>query len=96
VSTYRATVRIDDGTLTLARPLTAPDRVVSLIDSMVYDVTQPGADVTSIDLTIETGSESDTPVGDSITATSSEPLPILSGDLDDDEDEVPTMTAGQA
>jgi hypothetical protein len=64
--------------LTVARPLTAPDPVGDMIDSLVYDMTKDGgaaaSGVTSVELTVETSAESDTPVGDSIAATSQQQL----------------------
>lgn len=75
MSTYRATVEVEGDTLHTSRPLTAPDQVVALIDSAVYAVTEDGADLTRVELIIETATESESPIGDSITASSSTPLP---------------------
>jgi hypothetical protein len=86
VSTYRASVRVDDGTLHTSRPLTAPEFVRDLVDSVVYDVTQPerAGQLTSVELVFETPDESDTPIGDGITATSSAPLGAHEAPEDDD------------
>jgi hypothetical protein len=76
VTTYRAQVRVDDGMLHTARPLTAPDEVSDVIESLVFSMRQAaGGDVVAVDVTIETAGTSDTPVGDSVAATSSEPIP---------------------
>lgn len=87
MSTFRARVEVSDDTLTTSRPLTAPEPVRDLIDSAVYAMTDGGAvasGVTSIELTVETSGESDTPIADSISGTSSQPLTSS----DDDEDGV--------
>jgi hypothetical protein len=78
VSTYRTNVRVDDGTLYTARPLTAPEKVADMIDSLIYQVTEVasvGGDVLTVDLTIETAQDSGTPIGDGVVGTSSAPLP---------------------
>jgi hypothetical protein len=89
VSSYSASVRIDDGTLHVSRPLTAPEKVSDMIDALVYGVTSDGpGDVLAVELTIATAGESDHPIGDSIAATSSAPLAGMSRPdetLDDDE-----------
>jgi hypothetical protein len=77
MTTFRASVSVDDDTLTTSRPLTAPEPVGDLIDSAVYAMTDGGAasaGVTSIELTVETSGESDTPIADSVSGTSSQPL----------------------
>lgn len=75
MSTYRATIRIEDGMLHTARPLTAPDVVTTMIDSVVYDIREGGgAEILSAELVVETATDSGTPLGDSIAATSSAPV----------------------
>lgn len=75
MSTYRASVRVDDGTLHTSRPITAPEQVTDLIDSLTYSVARGDVpDVVSVDLTVETSGQSDTPIADSIAGTSSTPL----------------------
>jgi len=88
VTTFRASVRVDDGTLHTSRPLTAPERVADLIDDIAAQV---GGDVLSIDVTVETVGESDTPIGDSVVGTSSTPL--VAAELLDDDDDVPASPA---
>jgi hypothetical protein len=79
VSTYTASVRVDGGTLHTSRPLTAPPKVADMIDSLVYDMSQSdgptAAGVTSVELTVQTSGQSDTPIGDSAQGTTSTPLP---------------------
>jgi hypothetical protein len=99
MSTFRATVRVDDGTLHVSRPLTAPEPVSDMIESIVYAVTsETGFVFRSIDLEVETVEASETPVGDSISATSSTPLPPVppGDDEDDDEDDAALTPGGQA
>lgn len=75
MSTYRASVRVDDGTLHTSRPITAPEAVTDLIDSLTYSVARGDApDVVAVELTVETSGQSETPIADSITGTSSTPL----------------------
>jgi hypothetical protein len=79
VSTYRAQVRVEDGTLHTSRPLLAPDPVTELVESVVYDMTNPDTGraqrgVLSVELVVETGDESQTPIGDSSVGTTSTPL----------------------
>lgn len=98
MTTYRTTVRVDDGMLHTSRPLLAPEKVADMIDSLVYGVTEVasvGGDVLSVELVIETAAMSEHPIGDSVAGTSSTPL--LSA-LDDDEDvaDVPLTPAGQS
>ena len=88
MTTFRASVRVDDGTLHTSRPLTAPERVADLIDDIAAQV---GGDVLSIDVTVETVGESDTPIGDSVVGTSSTPL--VAAELLDDDDDVPASPA---
>lgn len=89
MSTYTASVRVDGDQLTTSRPITAPEQVGDLIDSAVYAMTDGGAaqaGVQSIELTVETSGESETPIGDSIPSTTSTPLeaqPAPSADVDD-------------
>jgi hypothetical protein len=94
VSTYRATVRVEDGMLHTARPLTAPEAVADMLDSIVYAMQDPGRGLLGVEVTVETVEESHTPIGDSVTGSSSTPLPAA----DDDDDEVPALAApgGQA
>lgn len=95
MSTFRASVSVDDDTLTTSRPLTAPEQVGDLIDSAVYAMTDGGAvsaGVTSIELVVEVSGESETPIGDSVSGTSSQPL--TSGD--DDEDGVSATVSPSA
>jgi hypothetical protein len=92
MSTYRARVSVDNGTLRTARPLTGPDSVRDLVDLVVDRIVTSGEESLSVDLVIETPGESDTWIGDSIAATSSTPLPPHTADEDDDE----PVTAGQA
>ncbi len=93
MTTYRASVSVDDDALTTSRPLTAPDAVSRLIEAVALEATDPDSDVRSVELVIETAADSDTPVGDSIAATSSTPLTHGTVD-DDDEDDEPV--GGQA
>lgn len=92
MTTYRASVRVDDDVLHTSRPLTAPEPVRDLIEWTVDRVAESGGEVTSVELAFETAGQSETPVGDSITATSSAPLSIL----DDDEDVGVTVTPSPA
>jgi hypothetical protein len=79
VSTYNASVRVDGGTLHTSRPLTAPEVVADMFDSLVYDMARsdgPAASgVTSVEVTVETSGQSDTPIGDAAQGTTSTPLP---------------------
>ncbi len=89
MSTYRASVEVGDGTLTVSRPLTAPERVVDLVDAVAYAArdARPDDRVT-VTFAIETADESDTPLADSIVGTSSRPLAGHGAD-DEDAAEVP-------
>jgi hypothetical protein len=85
MSTFRASVSVEGDTLTTSRPLTAPEPVGDLIDSAVYQMTDGGAvaaGVTSIELVVDVEGESETPIGDSVSGTSSQPL--TSADVDDE------------
>lgn len=86
MSTYRAIVRVEDGMLHTSRPLTAPDPVREMIDSLEYAARDAGSsgDLT-VDLTVETPGESGTPIGDSVSGTSSTPLAAP----DEDDDDLP-------
>lgn len=79
MSTYTASVRVEGGTLHTSRPLTAPDAVGGMFDSLVYDMSQPdgptASGVTSVEFTVETSGQSDTPIGDAAQGTTSTPLP---------------------
>jgi hypothetical protein len=105
MSTYRATVRIEDGMLHTARPLTAPEHVADLIDSLVYSLQDPerSGGVLAAELSVETAEESTTPIGDSVTGSSSSPVLTAADDDDDVNDDaqpvdVPALTlpSGQA
>lgn len=90
MSTYRASVRVDGDTLTTARPLTAPDEVRDVVDSLVFTVTESGGKLTAVELTFETADESATPIGDDVVGTTSRPLVeptpgTSSGDPDEDD-----------
>jgi hypothetical protein len=95
VTTYRARVSVDDGTLHTSRPLTAPEVVSDMIDSVVYTVREDGArvGVTGVELTFETAGESQTPIGDTIVGTSATPLPGAHEAADDDVDELDVPVA---
>ena len=75
MSTFRARVSVDDGTLHTARPLTAPPQVLRLLELVGLDVADPDSEVTAVELVIETASESEHPIADSVVGTSSAPLP---------------------
>ena len=102
MTTYRATVRVEDDTLHTSRPLTAPEQVGDMIDSLLYDMTKDGGGaaggVVSVEFVIETAGESETPVGDSIAATSSAPLHAATADgaagFSADEDGTSATVAG--
>jgi hypothetical protein len=83
VSTYRASVRVEDDVLHTSRPLTAPAHVQRLLETVALDVADPDTDVTGVELVVETAAESETPIADSIAGTSSTPL-HAAGDDDDD------------
>lgn len=85
MSSYRATVSVEDGTLHVSRPLTAPERVTDLVDSIVWAVIEGGGQLTSVTVGFETSEESGTPIGDGITGTSSAPL--LASPVDDEDDD---------
>jgi hypothetical protein len=76
VSTHSATIQIANGTLTVARPYPADEKVDELIDTLVYSV-RDGDGITGVGITITTSDTppasagdapdaptSDTPVGD--------------------------------
>jgi hypothetical protein len=89
VTTFRALVRVEDGVLHTSRPMTAPEPVSDLIESLVYAVTsETGSVFRTIDLEVETVDVSETPVGDSISATSSTPLGQHEAPDDGDDDEL--------
>jgi hypothetical protein len=95
VSTFRASAHIEDGTLHTSRPLTAPEEVRDVIDSILYAMANGDGTVTAVDLTIESSDESHTPIGDSIAATSSAPLPVVDDEPTDGTDStaaVPLVT----
>jgi hypothetical protein len=102
VSTYRASVHVDDDDmLHTSRPLNAPEKVAEVIDSVLYDVQNAAGSLRRVEVTVETAFDSGTPIGDGISGTSSEPLPSgrRADDVDegpatpfDDEDDVATMT----
>lgn len=74
MSTYRASVRVDDDVLHTSRPLTAPEEVVDLIGWTTDRVVESGGRLTGVELVFDTDEESDTPIGDSVTVPSSQPL----------------------
>jgi hypothetical protein len=74
VSTYTASVRVDDGMLHTSRPLTAPEKVGDVIDAIVYDLRDGDSPIVSVELIVETSDESQTPIGDSVQGTSSTPI----------------------
>jgi hypothetical protein len=67
-------------TLHTSRPLTAPDEVANLVDWAVDRVAAAEGKLLAVDLTFETAGESDTPVGDSIAATSTAPVGVHHAD----------------
>ena len=73
MSNYTASVRVDGETLHTSRPLTAPIEVSDVIDSIEYSVRQ-GSRLVDVEVKFETADESDTPIADSVTGTSSAPL----------------------
>jgi hypothetical protein len=94
VSNYRASVRVDDDTLHTSRPLTAPEQVSDLVESVMWAVRESGGRLTSVELEFATSDESDTPLADSVSGTSSTPLApagaaapagVSSGDADEDD-----------
>lgn len=85
MSHYSARVEVAEGMLHVSRPLTAPDEVTDLVESLVYAVRDGGA-VTVAVLEVDTADESPTPIGDSVTATTSTPINSdegLHADVDD-------------
>jgi hypothetical protein len=83
MTTFSASVRVDDDMLHVSRPLTAPEAVADMIESLIYGMTSGGssqAGVTSVEVVVETAGESDTPIADSVTGTSSTPLTAADGD----------------
>jgi hypothetical protein len=75
VSTYRASVRVENGTLYTARPVTAGAAVGELLDHAVLVASQAAGEVLTIDVTVETAEDSGTPLADGVVGTSSAPLP---------------------
>jgi hypothetical protein len=92
VTTYRAQAHIEDGTLHTSRPLTAPDAVREVIESVLYALANGDGTVTAVDLELESAEESHTPIGDSIPATSSTPLPVVDDEPTDTAPAAPTVT----
>jgi hypothetical protein len=86
VSTFRSSLTVQDGMLHTSRPITAPEQVADLFDSLLYAVQRGDAEVTSIELVVETPDESEHPIADSVTGSSSTPLPDATADVDEDED----------
>jgi hypothetical protein len=78
VSTYTASVRIEDGMLHTSRPLTAPDAVGRdvRLGGVRHVPARRARDVgvVSVELAVDTSDESETPIGDSVRGTSSQPL----------------------
>lgn len=75
MSHYTARVEVDGGTLHQSRPLTAPDGVDDLVESVRYALVNSGGQITAVSIEVDTADESQTPIGDSVPASSSEPLP---------------------
>jgi hypothetical protein len=76
VTSFTASVTVDDGMLHTSRPVTAPEDVTDLISSVFYAVQEGAGTVVSVELTIETSGESDTPIADSTAGTASTPLQV--------------------
>lgn len=97
MSTYRLVARVRDDVLSTERSLTAPDAVVTLFDSAVWDLVNSGGALSDVRLQVDTPDDSGTPIGDGIGVESSEPLPggrRRADEADDDVevgDEVPTL-----
>jgi hypothetical protein len=73
-----------------SRPLLAPEPIAALIDGAVYATQAHSGDIVNVELVVESATDSDTPLGDSIAGTSSTPLDPSgrrAGDDADDEDE---------
>jgi hypothetical protein len=86
MTTFRASIAVDEDTLTTSRPLTAPEAVADLFASVEYGVTDADrrGGIVSVEVVVETSGESETPIGDSLSTTTSTPLPSAA----DDDDEV--------
>lgn len=74
MTSYRAQVRVEDGMLHTSRPLTAPDPVADMIDGVSYPLRDGDSPIVSVEVVIETSTDSETPIGDSVSATSSTPI----------------------
>lgn len=83
MTTYRASVHVDGGMLHTSRPMTAPDPVSELVESVLYDVRNGDGTIGSVELVVETTGTSDTPLGDSVAGTSSTPLDVPTVDTDE-------------
>lgn len=93
MSHYSARVEVADGTLHVSRPLTAPDPVDELVESARYAVVDSGGAITAVSIEVDTPDESATPIGDSVTATSSTPINSDDG-LHEDVDDTVAIGAG--
>lgn len=96
MTTYRASVHVDEGMLHTSRPMTAPDQVSELVDSVLYDVRNGDGTLASVELVVETTGTSDTPLGDSIAGTSSTPLPGSDVPTVEDDEPLPATSATTA
>lgn len=74
MTTYSATVRVDGDMLHTSKPLTAPDEVGDMFDSVVYALTSGRGGITSVELVVDVEGDSETPIGDSVQGTASTPL----------------------
>lgn len=94
MSNYTASVRVSDGMLHTSRPLTAPEPVQDLIESVLYAVRDSAGAISEVTVEVGTPEESDTPIADSVGGTSSTPLaPPLGEDDDEDVADVPAPLA---
>jgi hypothetical protein len=95
MSTFRASARVDGDTLHTERPLTAPPVVGELLDHAILVATQASGEVASVELTVETAGESETPIADGVTGQSSQPLPVPDSESEDVEQPTPPVPGGQ-
>jgi hypothetical protein len=84
MSTFRARFTVEDGTLTVSRPLLAPEPVADVIDTVLYRVTdaETAGRLSSVELVMETPDETGTPIGDGIASTTSGPLDVEASTFD--------------
>lgn len=54
MSSYSATAQLSNGTLSVTRPMDAPDAVDEVIDSLIWAVRSPDSSVTSVGVTVVT------------------------------------------